>query len=220
MRRLRVLPLLSFLLVVCGGSPSQPLINELQKGAENPQAAVTELVEHINNADFSAATSLAIPNHAALASLSEGATFADVAAAIRSGDPGVTANFWAGFAQGAGSYLSSPISTSDGGIVEHGELTFHVVDVTPAQGGQRQMLLRDLDGFRIDLFASFGGGLADKMGPPVERLLSSRTDDARLILTELKEIVPSLEAAANRPEMSPIVVQEMIQLIELITRVT
>lgn len=181
---------------------------------------MVELVAHINDADFLAATDLAMAKHAALASLSEGATFAEVAEAIRTGDPSVTANFWAGFAQGAGSYLSNPVSASDGGTVEHADVTFYVVDVTPAQGGRRQILLRDVDGFRIDLFASFGAGLADKMGPPVERLLSSRTDDARLILTELKGIVPSLEAAANRPDMSPVVVQEIIQLIELITRVT
>jgi hypothetical protein len=81
------------------------------------------------------------------------------------------------------------------------------------------MMVRDVDGYRIDLFASFGPGLADKMLPPVERLLSTQTDDARVIISELKTIVPSLIVAGNQPGLSPVVTQQLVQLIELITRV-
>ncbi len=80
--------------------------------------------------------------------------------------------------------------------------------------------MRDVDGYRIDLFASFGAGLADKMISPVERLLGTQTSDARLILTELQGIVPSLLAAAQLPDTPGDVSQQLLALVEVITRVS
>jgi hypothetical protein len=54
---------------------------------------------------------------------------------------------------------------------------------------------------------------------PVERLLATQTDDALVILTELKSIVPSLMVATGLPGLSPTVIQQLVQLVELITRV-
>ena len=81
------------------------------------------------------------------------------------------------------------------------------------------MLARESDGYRIDLFASFAPGLAQRMVGPVERLLVAQTADSRLVLTELQGIVPSLLVAAERPGQPPDVVQSVLRLIELITRV-
>jgi uncharacterized protein (DUF2252 family) len=58
------------------------------------------------------------------------------------------------------------------------------------------------------------------MVAPVERLLSTQTDDARLILVDLKEIVPSLLAAAGQPDTPSEVSQQLLALVEVITRVT
>jgi hypothetical protein len=57
------------------------------------------------------------------------------------------------------------------------------------------------------------------MLPPVERLLSTQTEDALMILTELRSIVPSLLVATTLPGLSPVVIQQLVQLVELITRV-
>lgn len=188
-------------------------------GADTPQEAVSELVDHLNGPNFSAAVDLAVPNHAALASLAEGATFSEVADALRSGDASVAANFWAGFAQGTGSYLTGTITTSEGPGVTQDGVEFLTVIVIPESGDERVMMVRNVDGYRIDLFASFGPGLADKMLPPVERLLSTQTDDARVIISELKTIVPSLIVAGNQAGLSPGLAQQLVQLVELITRV-
>jgi hypothetical protein len=58
------------------------------------------------------------------------------------------------------------------------------------------------------------------MIPPVERLIISQTDDASIILPALKKIVPSLLVAAGQPDMTPRAVQDILRLIELITRVS
>lgn len=188
-------------------------------GAASPIEAVQELVGALNDGDFTAASSLAVPGHAALASLAEGATFGQVAEALRADDAAVAANFWGGFAQGAGSYLTDSVEIEESGTVSSGGLEFHVITVKPPSEADREMLTRDSDGYRIDLFASFAPGLSQRMVGPVKRLLTAQTADSRLVLTELKNIVPSLMIAAERPDQPPDVVQSVLRLIELITRV-
>ena len=214
-----LLIVVGLVVAACGGRTGTLPAVSLGPGADTPREAVRELVIHINTPDFNAASNLAVPNHAALASLAEGATFRAVADAIRDGDAPVAANFWAGFAQGTGSYLTGTVTTSDGPTLTQDGVEFHSVVVFPQSGGERSMLVQDADGFRIDLFASFGPGLADRMIPAVERLLSTQTDDARLILRELKAIVPSLLVAVAQPGLAPEAGQPLLQLIELITRV-
>jgi hypothetical protein len=81
------------------------------------------------------------------------------------------------------------------------------------------MVLRDEDGYKVDLFASFGAGLAARMQGPVERLLTTQTAEARLILAELQEIVPSLLVAAQQPGITAEASQQLLALVEVITRV-
>lgn len=190
------------------------------EGAESALAAVEELVASINDADFADASRLAIPDHAALASLAEGATYSVVAEALRTGDSEIAANFWAGFAQGTGNFLAGSVDLSEDDPVTGADVEFSRVTVTPVQGDSRSILVRDVDGYRIDLFASFGPGLADKMMVPVERLLTTQTADARLILVELQDIVPSLLAATKIPGNTSDVNQQLLSLVEVITRVS
>jgi hypothetical protein len=103
--------------------------------------------------------------------------------------------------------------------MSEGGLEFHVVEVQLADGGTRTILVRDEGGFRVDLFASFGAGLADKMIAPAERLLSTQTEEARMILAGLQEIVPSLFVAASLPGTTGGASQQLLALIEVITRV-
>jgi len=190
------------------------------QGAESPQGAVNDLVVLLNTPDFAAAGYLVVPGHAALASLVEGAAFSQVAEALELGDVAVASNFWAGFAQGAGGFLSGSVTASNGPVVEESGFEFHTVEVTLDDGNTRQVFTRDVEGFRVDLFASFGAGLADKMIPPVERVINAQTDDAAIIVSELKTIVPSLLVAVNQPDMTPRSIQDILRLIELITRVS
>jgi hypothetical protein len=214
------LALVVLVLAGCGGDDVEPDSTiPPGEGASSPLAAVEELVEAINAPDFVEASRLAVPEHAALASLAEGATFADVAGALRNGDQEIAANFWAGFAQGTANFLAGEVTVVDNGTLSKGDLEFHDIAVTPPSGGTRSILVRDAEGYRIDLFASFGSGLADKMTDPVQRLLTAQTDDARLILASLQGIVPSLLTAAELPGTPGDVSQQILALVEVITRV-
>lgn len=217
----RLSPTLAIVVLsACGAGADDPGPNPVPaSGAESPVAAVDELIEAINAPDFAGASRLAVPGQTALAALAEGATFGEVASSLSDGDQDVAANFWAGFAQGTASFLAGDVAAVEDGTIEQDGVSFHRVVVTPADGESRTLLVREDDGYRIDIFASFGPGLADKMIGPTERLLNTQTGEASLILNELQEIVPSLLASASLPGTSSEVSQQLIALIEVITRV-
>jgi hypothetical protein len=216
LRRLSTLLALAVLVSCTGGdgSPSPgPSI-----GGESAVAAVDRLIELLAVPDFQAASALAHPGQAPLASLAEGASFGEVAAALREDDPTVAANFWSGFAQGTGDFLTSAVEATDGGVETRGGVDFTLVQVTTLTGDERVIVTRESQGHRIDLFASFGAGLAARMLAPVERLLNTQTDDAAEILTALRDTVPSLLVAAAHDQISPEASQDLTRLIELVTR--
>ena len=187
-------------------------------GAASPEAAVRQLQSALAGGDFELASSLAVPGQAALASLAEGATFIQVADALENADARVASNFWSGFAQGAGDVLAESVNVELLGTQRESGIKFYLVAVN-SPGSERRMVTRDVDGHRIDLFASFGVSVAQRMLSPVELLLNSANQDATQILLELQSVVPSLLVAANEEGLSPESVQNILQLIELITRV-
>lgn len=218
LRPARPILVVSVLALASCGAP-EDLEATLASPAETPQEVVSQLVAHLAVPDFEAAGDLALPGQAALASLSEGASFADVAEALRRGDTAVAASFWAGFAQASEPFLSGQLEIGAASTETREGVEFHLLLVRSDSGGERVLVMREEDGFRIDLFASFGAGLAERLVSPVERLLTTQTEDSRLILRHLKDQVPSLMQATTEEGISPDAVQRLLRLIELITRV-
>lgn len=215
-----IVSVLALILAACGGGASEDSTPvTIGPGAETPIAAVEIMIDAINTADFAGAGQMSVPGQAALASLAEGATFGEVAEALESADGQVAVNLWSGFAQGAGSLLTGDVGVAEESVITQDDVDFHQVALTTSDGESRMVLVRDVDGYRVDLFASFGKAWADKMMSPVERLLTTQTDDARLILTELQEIVPSLLAATSLPGTTGVESQQVLALVEVITRV-
>jgi hypothetical protein len=202
----------------CGGEGQPGALPGYGSGAESPGAAVQELVNHVDAAEFGLAGSLAVRGQPALASLAEGASFQDVAAAIKDEDPSVPANFWSGFAQSSGVFWAGGVATGDEKKTTVDGKVFTSVQLLAEGGTHRTMVTVDDDGWRVDVFASFGAGLAGRMVGPVERLLVTNSEDARLILSTLQTIVPSLDMALELPELTPELGQDVLRLIEVITR--
>jgi hypothetical protein len=218
MRKALAIGLLSVVAACSGNDPGTETIIP-ENGAESPAAAVEGLRSTLAAGDFESAGSLAVPDQAALASLAEGASFGQVADAISDGDAEIAANFWSGFAQGVGEVLTGDLAIEERGSVTEGGVEFFLVGVTPESGTERLIITRDAEGQRIDLFATFGAGLAERMISPVEILLGTSSEDSGIILGALQEVVPSLLVASTDPNLSPEAVQGVLQLIELITRV-
>ena len=214
----RALVVCSLAVVACSGGGATTTVT-IGEGASDPVGAIEELQSLLAQGDFAAASSLAIPGQAGLASLAEGATPSAVAATLEDGDEEVAANFWNGFAQGVGETFVGEVAVEDLGTTNEEGVQFFVVGVTPEGGAQRLMVTRDVGGQRVDLFATFGAGLAEGLMGPVELLLGSSNEDSRLILSALQDVVPSLLVAANDESLSPDATQRILQLVELITRV-
>jgi hypothetical protein len=203
----------------CSGDDPASSTVTIGEGAESPVAAVEEIRSSLTAGDFATAGSLSVPDQAALASLAEGADFESVAEALDDGGAEISANFWGGFAQGVGEVLTNELAIEDRGSTTESGVEFFLVGVTPEGGTERRIVTRDVDGQRVDLFASFGASLAGAMVSPVELLLGTSTDESRAILAALREVVPSLLVAASDPDLSPEAVQGILQLVEMITRV-
>lgn len=209
--------LLPALALACSGD--DPAASTAVGDEDTPEQVVTALIDHLERAEFEEAGRLAVPGQAALAALAEGATFSDIADGLREGDTRIAANFWSGFAQGAGGYLAgASVSGVEQSVTRDG-VEFHPVTVRPAEGPVRRIFVRGGESYRIDLFASFAPGLADRMPASVERLISTNTEDARLILVELEGVVSSLLVAAEQGDHPTEATQQILRLVELVTRV-
>jgi hypothetical protein len=218
-KALTVVAALVVALGACDADSGAETIMTVVPGADSPVAAVEQLRALIAAGDFDGAASLAVPDQAVLASLGEGAAPSLIADSLENDDEEVAANFWSGFAQGVGDTFTGELTIEEAGSVTERGVEFFLVGVTPEGGVERLMVTRELDGQRIDLFGSFGAGLAEGMISPVELLLGSSSPDARTILAALQDVVPSLLVAATDGGLSPEAVQRILQLIEVITRV-
>jgi hypothetical protein len=220
MRDRLAVALVAVLAASCGGTAGTGETTiTLGAGAGSPTQAVEDLGTFLQEGDFAAASSLAVPGQAALAALAEGASFGEVAEALENGDTEMAANFWSGFAQGAGETLTGELTLSEGGSQTESEVEFHIVDVASSSGGEGRVVTQEVDGHRVDLFASFGAGLSSSLIAPYEQLLETPSEDGATILEASRQVVPSLLVAASDPNLDPNAVQEILRLIELMTRV-
>ncbi len=213
-----ILPV-AVVLAACGGADTGETTITLGAGAGSPTQAVEDLSAFLQEGDFAAASSLAIPGQAALAALAEGASFGEVAEALENGDTEMAANFWSGFAQGAGETLTGELTVAESGTQTESEVEFHIVTVSSESGVEGRVVTREVDGHRVDLFASFGAGLSASLIAPYEQLLETPSQDGGRILEASRDVVPSLLVAASDPNLDPEAVQEILRLIELMTRI-
>ena len=187
-------------------------------GAETAEQAVEDLFSMLAAGEFGPASALAVPEQSALAALAEGASVDDVASGLRDGDAGIASNFWLGFAQSVDSLLSEGVEVVGASATTAEGVEFTIVEIVTGSGDIHHIATREVDGHRVDLFASFGPSLASRLYPQIELLFDQPSEDAAFILLRMREQVPSFYLAAETPNLAPNVVQDLLQLIELITR--
>jgi hypothetical protein len=216
-RRLGALVLAVLTLLGCSGAEEPGA--QSGTGAESAEQAVKELFALLAVGEFASAASLAVPDQSALAALAEGASVADVVSGLRDGDEGIAANFWSGFAQSIDGFLDQGVEVVGSEPVTTEGVDFTIVEIVIEGGDLHHVATRDVDGHRVDLFATFGPALAGRLYPQIELLFETPSEDASFILSRVREQVPSLYRAVETPDLAPNVVQDLLQLIELITRI-
>lgn len=217
-KRLLAVAVLITAAVGCSGSGATS--QQPDSGAETAEQAVEELFALLAAGEFASASTLAVPEQSALAALAEGALVADVASGLREGDAGIARNFWSGFAQSIETLLGGGVEVVGSSATTAQDVEFTVVEIVTGSGDVHHIATREVNGHRVDLFATFGPSLASRLYPQIELLFDEPSEDASLILTRMREQVPSFYMAAETPNLAPNVVQDLLQLIELITRIS
>lgn len=184
-----------------------------------PAEVVTEVIEAVIEGRFEDTPGMTHTDQAALLTLAEGADANDVVDALDEDGEEVAANFWSGFAQTLDtSFRPDQIEMETAEVMTESGLEFVMVTVAPPDADPREFLLRRNGAWRIDLMATFGPVLAERLIPPVEGLLSSANSNAARVLSELSDTAPSLRIAAANPSINPSSHQSLLGLIERVTR--
>lgn len=186
----------------------------------DPVDTVRLVLESVDGGLFEQAAALTDSNHAALLTLVEGADVTEVAEAIRSGGQAVTANFWSGFAQSLPEgFAPDTVGLTAGDEVAQGDKRFAPVMIDWDDGSASQMILRrEEDRWIVDMMATFGPILAERLIPPVENVLTSANPDAATVLGHLGDTAESLRYAVASSEMTPDTRQSVLALLERVTR--
>jgi hypothetical protein len=189
-------------------------------GDVGPTQVVSALLAAIEDGRFEDAAGLTDHGQAALLTLVEGANASEVAGALIDEPLSVTSNFWSGFAQTLHVSLSpGDVTVTEGQVATQGDSQFVTVLVQPDDDDERAFVLRRKeDAWVIDLFATFGPAMSEKLLVPVETILNSAHADAALVRTRLSQTADSLLVAASDPTLPTASHQSLLALIERVTR--
>lgn len=206
-----------FLLAAC--APEEGPVTTVGPEA-GPAEVVASLFEAIEEGRFEDTVALTDAEQTGLVTLAEGADATDVVDVLEDGGAAVTSNFWSGFAQTLDAETlaaNRDIQVAGTTTVDGVEFARVVVTLEEATQSQTFLLRRD-ERWVIDMMATFGPVLAERLVPAVEDLLSSANSNASSVLARLNDAVPSLRAAMEQLELPSGTHQAMLGLIERVTR--
>lgn len=213
MRQILVLALVVTTLLGCTDDP--------EDGADDVDAAamITNVIDLMRSERFGDIAPLTDERQAKLLLLLEGVPPDDLIPRLDEPDEQVAANFWEGFAEVSTGALSDGATVTAEGGIDIGSEPGQAVTITLDDGRQRRWVVKT-SGERavVDLFASFASSFAGTLIEPVDRLLSDESEDGRRLLAALVTEIDSLEVAANDPNITTTEQQEIITLIERISR--
>ncbi|MPZ52375.1 MAG: hypothetical protein GEU79_06510 [Acidimicrobiia bacterium] len=185
----------------------------------DPEGVVTTAIDLMSQERYNDIAGLTDTSQAELLLLLEGMPPDDILSTMEEESTVVAANFWEGFGESSAGGLQADASVSAQSEVEIGSERGFVVTVTLPDGRQKRWVVRDSpDGPVIDLFASFASGFAGSLIGPVDRLLTEQTEDGRRLLGLLVSQLDSLGVASDDPNITTTESQEIITLIERISR--
>jgi hypothetical protein len=188
-----------------GSGPGEPSPGgqEAPPGAETPAAAVGELFEALAGDDIEAAADLTVPGQAVAVAVAERAPADEVLAILDTGGRPVLVNFWRSFAASVVELSGAPIGDLEPGDAgepfEVGGRRFAIVEVlVPGQGAQ-SFVVRELDGWKVDLVATFAPALAANLGKAPETFGGVAGGDR--IVAAVRDERAALEAALADPAL-------------------
>ncbi len=207
-RQAPVIPFM-LMLVMATGCFSGSTTTTLDAVSDSREAAevVEALLAAVDGGDFEGAAALTLTDQMAWVVMAEGGTLNQAAGLLEDGLDEVAANYWQGF--------SETVEVADIGVraVEEQEVDesrFAVV----ALNGQLQLILRNSEGWRVDIIASFAPTLVNRLIEAARVVEANQGDQATSMRAILVAQRPSVAAAAGQSGLPEGTRTELLALLE------
>jgi hypothetical protein len=192
----------------CNAGSTSTTLDQVSDSREAAEV-VEALLSAVDGGDFAGAAALTLTDQLAWVVMAEGGTLSQAAGLLEDGLDEVAANYWQGFAD--------TVDLAEIGVraveeQEIGESRFAVV----ALNGQLQLILRDSEGWRVDIIASFAPTLVNRLIEGARVVEANQGEQATSLRAMLVAQRPSVEAAAGQPGLSEATRIELLSLLEML----
>jgi hypothetical protein len=211
MRKAPALVALLLLVVGCTGFRQPP-------GGSTPAIApaetvAAEFVSAMAKGEFPVAARLTAAEAMAWLVMAEGASISQAASLLDEGIAGVAANFWSGFASGV---QFPPVREGSSTDIEVDGV--HFTEVALGEDGRLQLVLRNTGEWKVDVIASFGGTLVNRLAESAQLVASNRSPATEKLVAVLIDQRPSVEVASRQRGLSTQARQDLLDLAALLER--
>ena len=165
-------------------------------GAESPELAVSAIISGLSQGDDAMLGDATLSDQLGLLALVEGASTSDASAALGFASEQVAARFWRSFADGISDFIDSGVEgirIGDVAVIDVPGARYATVAVSfPLDSADRVFVVTDVDGWKVDLVATFPGAFVSSFPFAVERASSPGVDPE--LLASLVRQATSLDA--------------------------
>jgi hypothetical protein len=172
-----------------------------QPGAADPRAAVEGMLDALEAGDFERAAALTVDDQMLAIAVTGNVPTDALQGVLDTGGADIGANYWESFATNVQSFLGvGPGAVTTGAVddVEVAGVRFATVELqVPVDAARRRFVVQQGDGWKVDVVATFGPALAQRLGKAADGFRSDPS--AADILASLVRQRPSLEVALAAP---------------------
>ncbi len=166
---------------------------------------MTELLAALSSADFERASQLTVDDQMLSIAVTGNVPTDALQGVLATGGSDIGRNYWESFANNLEGFLGvGPDQVSTGGIteIEVAGVSFASVQlIVPGDSIPRRLVVQQTNGWKVDVVASFGPALAQRLGRAAEAF---RVDpSAAGILESLARQRPSLQVSLEAPGLDP-----------------
>ncbi|MEX0698915.1 MAG: hypothetical protein WD651_05420 [Acidimicrobiia bacterium] len=207
-KRASLVTLAAVLALACDADLTTTTTDAVSDGRDAAEVAEA-LLEAMNTGDYSAAAALTFPDQMAWVVMAEGGSLTQAADLLDAGLEQVAANYWQGFAE-----TTQLAEVAVRGVEENEIRGTRFAYV--ALNGRLRLILRNSDGWRVDVIASFAPTLVNRLIEAAQVVDANRGDQATTMREMLAAQRPSVEAASGQPGLPDDTRTDLLTLLEML----
>jgi hypothetical protein len=220
---LGVLVAVSVLVSSCSPEPDATVPESVpapvaRPGASAPATAVTELLAALSAGDFERAAQLTVDDQMLSIAVTGNVPTDALQGVLATGGSDIGRNYWESFAANLEGFLGvrpDQVTTGSVSEIEVDGVSFAIVALTvPGDSIPRRLVVQQTDGWKVDVVASFGPALAQRLGRAAEafRVDPSAADILASLSRQRSSLQVSLDAPGLDPETAQVIRSAMVSL--------